>query len=329
MTLFGDEALLPHRAERELTGADLRARVREAVEELAALVDEDVQELLARVRALVNLPRLSATDDHDLRELLTELRLCAQEGRRGYKRRLRRETRVTRPGGIGRLPRPRWVKAAAMSGTCGLCGDAYAAGDMVGRAQMDPKLAHYYVPMGWLCWHCLVQRRQDPTRRDLLLRIFHGLFADDGVGFNGYECGVLLAWLTADPVLAGSKPWSADPLEATLVRLRASVADGKPLTWLSPQTTRTIMAVLQEPAATAVLSGQEAQLLSAVAQHLTEWDTNPAGVRHVQCGTGWRYRQRALALTDHPTILSRLGGPFFLFQCKVTSLGTLVDPDKS
>ncbi|QKW54062.1 hypothetical protein [Streptomyces buecherae] len=72
MTLFGDEALLPHREERELAGAELRARVREAVEELAVLVDEDVQELLARVRALVNLPRLYATDDHELRGLIHE-----------------------------------------------------------------------------------------------------------------------------------------------------------------------------------------------------------------------------------------------------------------
>ncbi|MEV5355770.1 hypothetical protein [Streptomyces sp. NPDC052693] len=329
MTLFGDEAFSPHRDERELAGLELRARVRAAVEGLSTVVGEDVQALLKRVLALVNLPGLSATDDHDLREVLAELRLCEREGRGRYKRRLRRETHVERPAGIGRLPRPRWVKAAAAAGTCGLCADGYAAGDMIGRAQLDPKLPHHYVPMGWLCWHCLVQRRQCPTRRDVLLRIFHGLFADEGVGFNGHECGVLLEWLTSDLALAGSKPWTADPLETTLVRLRASAADGKPVTWLSPQTARTIVAVLQEPTATAVLTGQEAQLLTSVAQHLTEWDTNPAGVRHAQYGTGWRFRQRALALTEHPTALSRLGGPFFLFQCKVTALGALKDPDKS
>lgn len=171
MTLFGDEAFFPRRDEGELAGFELRARVSEAVDGLSVLVGEDVQGLLKRVLALVNLPGLSATDDHDLREVLAELRICEQEGRRGYKRRLRRETHVERPAGIGRLPRPRWVKAAAAAGTCGLCGDAYAAGDMIGRAQLDPKLPHHYVPMGWLCWHCLVQRRQHPTRRDLLLRI--------------------------------------------------------------------------------------------------------------------------------------------------------------
>lgn len=103
---------------------------------------------------------------------------------------------------------------------------------MIGRKHLDPKLPHHYVPMGWLCWHCLVQRRHQPTRRDL--RLFHGLFADE-VGLNGHECGVLLEWLTAAPALPSSKPWAADPLEPTLVRLRTSAAEGKPVTWLSPQ----------------------------------------------------------------------------------------------
>ncbi|WP_189308485.1 hypothetical protein [Streptomyces albospinus] len=118
---------------------------------------------------------------------------------------------------------------------------------MIGRADQDPKLAHHYVPMGWLCWHCLVQRQQGPTRRDLLLGLFHALFADDGVGLNGHECGELLNWLTTDPALPKSKPWMADALETTLERLRASAAEGKPVTWLSLQTTHTIVAVMQEP----------------------------------------------------------------------------------
>lgn len=121
MPLFGVDEVLPHRGEADLAGAELRARVNEAVDALSALVNEDVQKLLMRVLKLVNLPRLSATDDHDLRAVLAELRICAQEDGRGYKKRLRRETHVERPRGIGQLLRPRWVKAAAAEGTCGLC----------------------------------------------------------------------------------------------------------------------------------------------------------------------------------------------------------------
>lgn len=212
---------------------------------------------------------------------------------------------------------------------CGLCGDAYRAGDAIGRAQRDPKVAAYYVQMGWLCWNCLVMRRQQPTRRDVLLRFFHGLFAHDGVGLNGHECRVLLEWLTVDPVLMSSKPWTVDPLKNTLLRLHTSTVEGKPVTWLSPQTTHTIIAVLREPASVAHLTAEETSVLSALAQHLAEWETNPESVPHSRYGTGWRYRQRALELTSHPTVLSRLGGPFHLFQCKVTVLGRLRDPDES
>ncbi|MFF3275880.1 hypothetical protein ACFYWU_33815 [Streptomyces chrestomyceticus] len=101
------------------------------------------------------------------------------------------------------------------------------------------------------------------------------------------------------------------------------------MTWLSAHTALTILAVLQEPAAVAGLTRQEEQLLADVAQHLAEWQTNAADVPRSRYGTGWRFRQRTLALTEHPTVLTRLGGPFFLFHCKVTASGNLKDPDDS
>lgn len=324
MTLFGVEEVLPRGNESELSGPELREQVATAADALSTAVGEDPQVLRRRLLKLVNLPRLSDTDDHDLREVLRELRVCEQEGKGAYRARLRRVTRVDRPAGIGRLPRPRSVKPASAAGACGLCSDGYSVGDLIGRTPSPEELP--YIPMGWLCWHCLVQRRQQPRRRDVLLRLFHALFAGDGAGLNGIECGVLLEWLTEDPALANSKPWTADPLENTLVRLRTSVADGKPTTWISTQTVHTIVAVLQEAPASPSTTAQDVGMLAALVQHLAEWETNPAGLQPSRYGTGWRFRQQTIALTEHPTVLSQLGGPFFLFQCKTTKTGQLVEP---
>ncbi|MFD5814764.1 hypothetical protein [Streptomyces sp. NPDC127038] len=326
MTLFAVEDIQARDDETEaLTGTALRKQVTLAVDTLSKAVGEESGALWDRVFKLVNVPRLSDADDDDLREVLRELGVCEQEGRRGYRARLRRVTRVDRPGGIGRLPRPRWVKAAGVAGRCGLCGDCYEAGEMIGRVAFAEEIP--YTPMGWLCWHCLVQRRQRPRRRDVLLRIFHALFAGDGFGLNGHECRVLLAWLSEEPALSKSKPWAADPLENTLVRLRSGAADANPAIWFSAQTAHTIVAVLQEAPASPLLTLQDGETLEALVQHLAEWETNPSGVRRAQYGTGWRYRQRVLQLTSNPTVLSERGGPFHLFHCRVNPSGQLVETD--
>jgi hypothetical protein len=327
MTLFGVEHVLPRDHETDaLAGTELREQTAKAVDALSATVGEDPQTLHRRILKLLNLPRLADADDHDLREILRELRICLQEDRRTYRTRLRRVTRVDRPGGIGRLPRPRLVKAASAPGTCALCSDDYTTGDLIGRPPFTEALP--YVPIGWLCWHCLVQRRQQPRRGDVLLRIFHALFAGlEGVGLNGHECGVLLNWLTEEPALATSKPWAADPLDNTLTRLRTSAAEANPATWLSAQSAHTIVAVLQEAPASPSATLQGGVMLDALVQHLAEWETNPAGARGAQFGTGWRYRQRVLELTAHPTVLSERGGPFHLFQCRVNPSGQLVETE--
>ncbi|WP_393073376.1 hypothetical protein [Streptomyces sp. LN704] len=133
MTLFGVEEVLPPGNEVSPSGAALREQVNEALAVLSAAVGEDPQTLQARILKLVNHPGPGGCDDHDLREVLRELRVCTQEGAGVYRKRLKRVTQVDRPQGIVRLPRPRSVKGAAAAGACSLCGDRYATGDLTGR----------------------------------------------------------------------------------------------------------------------------------------------------------------------------------------------------
>lgn len=110
------------------------------------------------------------------------------------------------------------------------------------------------------------------------------------------------------------------------MRLRTSVANGKPTTWISTQTVHTIVAVLQEAPASPTMRAQDAGMLAALVQHLAEWETNPADLQPSRYGTGWRFRRQTIALTEHPTALSQLGGPFFLFQRRTTKTGQLMEP---
>ncbi|KUF17368.1 hypothetical protein [Streptomyces silvensis] len=307
-----------------LAGQALREQATKEVDALAAAVGQDPLKLRGRVLELLHLPRLQDADDHDVREVLRELRFSAQEGRGAFRKRLKRVTAVPRPGGIGRLPRPRTVKPSAVEGLCGLCGDPYQAGDLIGRLPTPP---YPFVPMGWLCWHCLVQRRQQPQRRDVLLRIFHSLMAGDGVGFNGHECAVLWQWLTETPETASGKAWAADPLESTLTRLQAASREDKPVVWLATQAAHTIVAVLHEAATVERTAAKESEVLRALVQHLAEWNTNPGELKRSAYGTGFRYRQQTVAATAYPTTLSARGGPFYLFHCRITRTGTLVEAE--
>ncbi|WP_405844827.1 hypothetical protein OG528_38205 [Streptomyces platensis] len=161
--------------------------------------------------------------------------------------------------------------------------------------------------MGWLCRHCLYERREKPRRRDVLLRFFHHLFAGNAVDLNAFECEVLLAWLTEDTAFAASAPWRKDPLETTLARLRTSAAEGKAATALAVTTARTIIAVLRETPVTSTDSPAERDLLYAIAQHLDEWDRNPQGLDARKFGAGLSYRRQALRSTRHATVLSDRG----------------------
>ncbi|MFJ9188499.1 hypothetical protein ACIRQO_36285 [Streptomyces anulatus] len=291
----------------DLRGGSLTGWVESGVSAVAASVGKPAERVRSRLVKTVDIKPKRVPDDDDLRECLRVLRVWINDPA-AYAPPARRP-KVTRPEGIGQLPVPRTVKAAHLPVSCGLCGDPVKAGELIGRAK-DPK-GREFVAMGWLCGHCLYRRREEPRRRDVLLRLHHHLFAGSAFGLNAYECGVLHTWLTEDTALSGTPAWTADPLEATLARLRTSVQENKGTTWIATPTAHTIAAVL---ASSPTASPAESALLGAITQHIEEWATNPAGVDHHRFGTGPRYRAQVLKTTSRPTQLSARGGPFDLHQ---------------
>jgi hypothetical protein len=289
-----------------LDGAPLRVAYEGGIAAVVAATGVQEKWVRSRVLKAVGVKDVLKADTEDGRECLRVLRSWATEPSTCQPPGPR--PKVRRPSGAGQLPVPRIVKWAAAGGECGLCGDAVKAGELIGRPR--PPKQQPFVAMGWLCGHCLYERRAAPRRRDVLLRVFHRLFAGEAVDFNAFECGVLLSWLTSDPALARSAAWRRDPLESTLERLRTGIAEEAGAVWVSVRTAHTIMAVLQEPAAAESASPDDLDMLLALAFHLREWQANPSGVERWRFGTGPRYRREVLARTSRPSVLSSQGGPF-------------------
>ncbi|WP_444971598.1 hypothetical protein [Streptomyces sp. SAI-25] len=251
---------------------------------------------------------LHGADEHDLREALHVLAKWLRNPSETPPPAKR--SRFDRPEGTGQLPVPRCLTTALAPRACGLCNDPIKTGDEMGRfRRLKPPLDRAFIPMSWLCRHCLFDRREQPRRRDLIIRAFHHLLAGSAVGLNPKECAVLHTWLD-NPAIRQTPAWQRDPLDATMVRLATSIAEDKPTTWIAYPTALTALHSM----AAAETGRSETRLLQDVLQHVTEWDTNPSGVDTRRYGTGTPYRQQILRTTARPTWLSELGGPFFLHK---------------
>ncbi|MFE0457790.1 hypothetical protein ACFW1A_00835 [Kitasatospora sp. NPDC058965] len=318
-----DMAILDFPTAAEITalhGAPLRSLADTGTEAVAGIVGTSAERVRARLTKTAGVKHLQAADDEDLRECLRVLR-CWLTDPASYTS-SGATPKIRRPEGIGQLPVPRTVKHAHGDMTCGLCADPVKAGDVVGRMR-NPK-DRLFVPMGWLCAHCLYERREKPRRRDVVLRIFHHFFASSAAGLNAHECDVLRIWLTETEAPAASSAWREEPLNGTLARLETSVTEGKGTTWIPMPTSCTIISALLDAPGS---SEAETAILGAVAQHLNEWKTNPRGIEARRYGTGPRYRAAVLNATDRPTVLSVRGGPFDLHHTpsSVTETADAVD----
>lgn len=296
-------------------GVSLKDAVEDQITAVSLVVKAPETRVRSRLIKATGCKTLQKADADDLHECLRVLRAWLTDPV-SFKPPVQPDRRQ-RPSGMGQLPVPRTVKWAVEEGSCGLCADPVKAGAVIGRMR-SPK-DRRYAAMGWLCQHCLYDRRDQPRRRDVILRIFHHLFAGGGVNLNASECEVLHTWLAEDPIIARTKAWEKDPLEATMVRLRTSTLEDKDTTWLAFPTGRTILTALHEAKDRAVVSPQEKEVLIAVAQHVQEWETNPSGVEARKYGAGSDFRRQVLAVTPHPTVLSVRGGPFDLHHAPAST----------
>ncbi|MET9568542.1 hypothetical protein ABZY34_05260 [Streptomyces virginiae] len=298
-------------SEGELAAArrtDLMQLIDTEVARVAQLLKKQLEHVRSRLAKTTGIKDFATADCEDLREAVRTLRLWFNTPS-AYTPPKR--PRIERPTGMGQLPVPRTLKTASASITCGLCADPVKAGDLIGRTRTpkDPKL---YKAMGWLCQHCLYERRQQPRRRDVLLRIFHHLFASSAVDLNAHECAVLRTWIMEDPNLTATAAWQKDPLNATLTRLQTSQEEGKAATWIAFPTALTILALLRERSTSSPAATADTELLEVMLHHLDEWETNPQRVSLAKYGRGPAFRAQVLAVTASPSVLSERGGPFDL-----------------
>ncbi|MEV7445691.1 hypothetical protein AB0O22_31915 [Streptomyces sp. NPDC091204] len=307
-----DMAITEFGSEDELAAArrpDLMRLIDTGVAGVAQLLKKLPERVHTRLAKTTGIKDFTTADCEDVKEAVRTLRLWLNNPS-AYTPPKR--PRIERPTGMGQLPVPRTLKPASASITCGLCADPVKAGDLIGRMR-SPKNPKLHKTMGWLCQHCLYERREKPRRRDVLLRIFHHLFASSAVDLNAYECAVLRTWILEDAKLTATAAWQRDPLHATLARLQTSQEEAKATTWIAFPTALTVLALLRErsvsssPAATA-----DTELLDVMLQHLNDWETNPQKVSAARYGRGPGFRAQVLAMTASPSVLSERGGPFDL-----------------
>ncbi|WP_107069659.1 hypothetical protein [Streptomyces sp. NRRL F-4428] len=276
---------------------------------VAQLLKKLPERVRTRLAKSTGIKDFAAADCEDLREAVHTLRLWFNTPSAYVPP---KRTRIERPTGMGQLLVPRTLKPASASITCGLCADPVKAGDLIGRTR-SPKNPKLHQEMGWLCQQCRYERREKPRRRDVLLRIFHHLFASSAVDLNAHECAVLRTWILEDPKLTATAAWQRDPLHSTLARLQTSQEEAKPATGIAFPTTLTILALLRERSASASpAAAADTELLNVMLQHLHEWETNPQKVSAARYGRGPAFRVQVLAVTASPSVLSERGGPFDL-----------------
>ncbi|MEW1699438.1 hypothetical protein [Streptomyces sp. NPDC091278] len=209
------------------------------------------------------------------------------------------------PPGPGGLPAPVQTKNAAADTSCVLCAAAVAAGELVGRL---PRPREPYVPMVWLCAHCLFDRRTSPRLADVVLRVFHHTFSGSNTTpLNTAEAAVLLEVLLPIPLTGDD-----EHLQEAISVLRRGLDDADPVMSLSYYPARAAVSALHAAARPLDALSGDVPVLAAVTQHLDEWHHNPQNIGKDAYRSRTLWRQAVLKATPAPTVLSRQGGPFWV-----------------
>ncbi|MEU8437602.1 hypothetical protein AB0F18_32840 [Streptomyces sp. NPDC029216] len=241
--------------------------------------------------------RAEATDEQ-LRDAIIQARAWIEDpdSYRAYTR-----PEPAEPGG---LAAPMRTKTAVADSSCNLCAAPVVAGELIGRM---PYPRQPYVPMAWLCAHCLVDRRAKPRLTDVLLRVFHHtLSGSNTTPLNTTEAAVLLeALLTVRPAE------DDEHLQEAITELRQGIDAPEPVMQLTYHPAHAAVAALHAANPLEAAAG-DAAVLSAVAQHLDEWQHNPQNIDQARYRNRSLWRQAVLDSTPTPTILSQRGGPFWV-----------------
>ncbi|MFI9311458.1 hypothetical protein [Streptomyces triculaminicus] len=285
-----------------LHGKELNRMLSQWVGPLAAATGGSIPLVQLWLNDVMGVEKRSEANDEQLREAIWHAQAWVQAPA-SYREYLRAAQAEVEPGGLPELVRTRPARAVA---TCNLCTDPVAEGEVVGR--LHAPIGRRFARMGWLCGHCLYDRRVKPRRLDVLLRVFHHTFAGEGVQLNATEAEVLLIWLLEAP-----NPAEADheAVQDAFVALGHAVDAQETALLLRYQHTQAVVRTLNQttdPEAT----DTQTVVLSAVAQHLAEWRDNPQRLDPAHYTTRVAWRRAVLEQTEQPTMLSQRGGPFFV-----------------
>ncbi|WP_372411993.1 hypothetical protein [Streptomyces luteireticuli] len=285
-----------------LHGKELNQVLSQWVGPLAAATGRTIPLVQLWLNDVMGVEKRSEANDEQLREAIWQAQAWVQDPA-SYTAYLHAAQAEVPSGG---LPEPLSTRLARAESTCNLCTSPVAEGDVIGR--LHAPIGRRFARMGWLCAHCLHDRRTKPRRLDVILRIFHHTFSGGGVRLNSAEAEVLLRWLLDLP-----EPAEADreAVQDALVALGHGIDDEEPSLLLRYQPTQSLIRTLYQ-SLDPVATDEQSVVLNAVAQHLAEWHDNPQCLDPAHYTSRVAWRRAILEQTEYPTVLSQRGGPFFV-----------------
>ncbi|MFE6713974.1 hypothetical protein [Streptomyces sp. NPDC057695] len=282
-----------------LHGPELRKLLATYVGPLSGMSGDSIPAVQIRLNDWMGVSGRAEATDEQLRDAIVQARawLKDPDSYRAFT-----HPAPPEPGG---LAAPVHTKNAAVDFSCSLCATPVSAGELIGRM---PRPREPYVPMAWLCTHCLYHRRAAPRLADVFLRVFHHTFSGSSTTpLNTAEATLLLEALLTIPLTNDD-----EHLQEAITALQQGIDAADPTMPLSYYPARAAVAALHAAAKPQETPDSGMPVLAAVAQHLAEWHHNPQGIDKASYRNRTLWRQAVLEATPAPTVLSQRGGPFWV-----------------
>ncbi|ALO98735.1 hypothetical protein SHL15_7742 [Streptomyces hygroscopicus subsp. limoneus] len=275
----------------KLHGAELRKLLAAYVGPLAGALREPIPFVQKQLNDWMGAPSRADATDEQLRDAILQARAWIEDpgSYRAYS-----HPEPPQPGGP---TAPMRTKTAVADSSCNLCAAPVMAGELIGRV---PHPRQPYMPMAWLCAHCLFDRRDKPRLTDVLLRVFHHTFSGSTATLlNTAEAAVLLEALVTVPA-----PEDDEHRQEAITALRQGIDALEPVMGLSYHPAHAAVAALHAAGRQEAAAG-DCAVLAAVAQHLAEWQHIPQNIDQARYKNRTLWRQAVLENTLTPTILSQ------------------------